>query len=308
MKILICGSLAYDSIMVFHDYFKNHILPNQIDKLSVAFYVPEMKKNYGGTAGNIAYNLKLINGSPIIMSTVGEDFLPYQKQLEKYKIDTKYIKTIEDYFTAQAFITTDLNDSQITSFHPGAMVESHLNKLSSLSEKISLAIIAPDGKDGMIQHANQCVDNKIPFLFDPGQGLPMFNKDELRQFINQATYIAVNQYESELLQEKSELVISDIVSQVEALIVTKGADGSEIYTKKDFIKIPAITAKNTIDPTGCGDAYRAGLTFGIVNNFDWEKSAKLASILGSIKIQSQGGQNHSPTKEDIETLFGHALN
>jgi len=308
MNILICGSIAYDSIMIFDDYFKNHILPDQIHKLSVAFYVPNMKKNYGGTAGNIAYNLKLIEGSPIIMSTVGEDFEPYEKQLKKYKLSTKYIKSIENYFTAQAFITTDLDDNQITSFHPGAMVESHQNKLSSISEKISLAIIAPDGKDGMIQHANQCFEKKIPFLFDPGQGLPMFNRDELLNFINQAKYIALNDYEAKLLQDKTNLKVNDIVSRVEALIITKGAKGSEIYTGKDCIKIPAILVEDTIDPTGCGDAYRAGLVFGIVNNYDWEKSAKLATIMGSIKIQYQGGQNHTPTKENIEESFQDFLN
>ena len=308
MNILICGSIAYDSIMIFDDYFKNHILPDQIHKLSVAFYVPNMKKNYGGTAGNIAYNLKLIEGSPIIMSTVGEDFEPYEKQLKKYKLSTKYIKSIENYFTAQAFITTDLDDNQITSFHPGAMVESHQNKLSSISEKISLAIIAPDGKDGMIQHANQCFEKKIPFLFDPGQGLPMFNRDELLNFINQAKYIALNDYEAKLLLDKTNLKVNDIVSRVEALIITKGAKGSEIYTGKDCIKIPAILVEDTIDPTGCGDAYRAGLVFGIVNNYDWEKSAKLATIMGSIKIQYQGGQNHTPTKENIEESFQDFLN
>ena len=307
MNILICGSIAYDSIMVFDDYFKNHILPNQIDKLSVAFYVPNMKKNFGGTAGNISYNLNLIDGNPIVMSTVGGDFEPYEKQLKKNKISTKYIKKITGYYTAQAFITTDLDDNQITSFHPGAMVESHQNTLSSITEKVSLAIIAPDGKDGMIQHANQCFASKIPFIFDPGQGLPMFNKDELIKFISQAEYIALNSYEAKLLQDKTNLKINDIACQVEALIITKGVKGSEIYTGKDCIQIPAVKVDNAVDPTGCGDAYRAGITFGIVNNFNWEKSGKLASIMGAIKIQSQGGQNHTPNKKIIEDLLEDSL-
>lgn len=307
MNILICGSMAYDSIMVFNDYFKNHILPDQIHKLSVAFYVPEMKKNYGGTAGNIAYNLKLINGNPIIMSTAGKDFQDYKNQLEKNSINTDHIKIIPNQLTAQAFITTDLDDNQITAFHPGAMIESHQNNLTSIAKEVALAIIAPDGKDGMIQHADQCVKNNIPFLFDPGQGLPMFDKTELLQFIKQATYIAVNDYEGQLLQNKTNLSLSEIANQVEALIVTKGAQGSEIFVQNNCIKIAAIPIDNPIDPTGCGDAFRAGLTYGIVNKFSWDKIGKLASTLGAIKIKSQGGQNHTPTLSEIENIFGDSL-
>ena len=307
-NILICGSMAYDSIMVFNDYFKNHILPDQIHKLSVAFYVPELKRNFGGTAGNIAYNLSLLNTSPLIMATVGEDFQPYVERLSKHEINQDYIKIIPATLTAQAYITTDLDDNQITAFHPGAMTQSHKNSINSIVENIDLAIIAPDGKDGMIQHANECVKKNIPFLFDPGQGIPMFDKDELRLFIDQARYIALNDYELQLILDKTSFNLNDLTNSVDALIVTKGSKGSVIYSKKDKINIEAIPVETPVDPTGCGDAFRAGLIYGIVNNLDWEKSGKLASVMGAIKIKYPGGQNHSAKISEIEKLFGSQLN
>ena len=306
-NVLICGSMAYDSIMVFNDYFKNHILPDQIHKLSVSFYVPELKRNFGGTAGNIAYNLSLLNTSPLVMATVGEDFQPYVERLSKFEIIQDYIKKIPDTFTAQAYITTDLDDNQITAFHPGAMSESHQNSISSITENISLVVIAPDGKDGMIQHANECVEKNIPFLFDPGQGLPMFDKSELMTFINQAHYIALNDYELQLVLDKADLTLSKLASTVDALIVTKGSQGSSIYSKGEEIVIDAIPIKIPVDPTGCGDAYRAGLIYGILNKYDWAKTGQLASVMGAIKIESQGGQNHTTTLSDIENLLGSSL-
>jgi adenosine kinase len=306
-NVLICGSMAYDSIMVFNDYFKNHILPDQIHKLSVSFYVPELKRNFGGTAGNIAYNLSLLNTSPLVMATVGEDFQPYVKRLSKFEIIQDYIRKIPDTFTAQAYITTDLDDNQITAFHPGAMSESHQNSILSITENISLAIIAPDGKDGMIQHADECVEKNIPFLFDPGQGLPMFDKSELMTFINQAHYIALNDYELQLVLDKTDLTLSKLASTVDALIVTKGSQGSSIYSKGEEIVIDAIPIKIPVDPTGCGDAYRAGLIYGILNKYDWAKTGQLASVMGAIKIESQGGQNHTATLPKIESLLGSSL-
>ena len=306
-NILICGSMAYDSIMVFEDYFKNHILPDQIHKLSVAFYVPELKRNFGGTAGNIAYNLSLLNTSPLIMATVGEDFQPYIERLSRYEINQDYIKKIPDTLTAQAYITTDLDDNQITAFHPGAMIQSHQNNITSITEKIDLAIIAPDGKDGMIQHANECVEKNIPFLFDPGQGLPMFNKSELMVFIKQASYIALNGYELQLILDKTNLTLSELATYVDALIITKGSHGSVIYSKGEEITIDAIPIKEPIDPTGCGDAYRAGLIYGIIRKYDWAKTGRLASIMGSIKIKFQGAQNHKASISEIEKLFGTTL-
>jgi len=305
-NILISGSLAYDSIMVFQDYFKNHILPDQIHKLSVSFFVPELKRNFGGTAGNIAYNLSLLNSNSIIIATAGDDFSAYEKRLSKFDVMQDYIKIIPASLTAQAYITTDLDDNQITAFHPGAMMESHQNSISNITEKVDLAIISPAGKEGMLKHAKECFEKGIPFMFDPGQGLPMFNKNELNTFINQATYIAVNDYEAELLMKISGLDVNEIQKKVEALIITKGAYGSEIYSDKK-IKVNPITADSPIDPTGCGDAYRAGLLYGITNKLTWEETGKLASVMGSIKIKTQGGQNHQPSLEEIEGLFGAKL-
>ena len=306
-NILICGSIAYDSIMVFQDQFKNHILPDQIHNLNICFYVPEMKKNFGGTAGNIAYNLKLLRSNPLIMATHGDDFELYSNWLDSLGISKKYMKKITGMFTAQAFITTDQDDNQITAFHPGAMIQAHTNSIANVEDSIDLAIIAPDGRDAMIQHAQQCYKANIPFIFDPGQGLPMFTAEELITFIEQASYIAVNDYEAKLLQDKTGLTVEKITSKVKAFIVTKGAHGSEIYTDDEMIKIDAIKASNLVDPTGCGDAFRSGLIYGISAGWDWHKTGKLASVMGAIKIGFEGGQNHQPTIHEIEALFGQVL-
>ena len=306
MQTLICGSLAFDTIMVFQDQFKNHILPDQIHKLSVAFYVPEMRREFGGTAGNIAYNLQLLEGKPLIMATVGEDFSTYAKWLDTNNLNAAHIKQIADSFTAQAFITTDLDDNQITAFHPGAMVESHQNSVND-AKNVSLAIIAPDGRDGMFQHAKECFEAGIPFLFDPGQGLPMFNGEELLHFIEMATYLAVNDYESQVIQDKTGLNLDQLATKVEALIVTLGALGSHIYADGQRFEIPCVKAEKIVDPTGCGDAYRAGLLYGIANSWDWPTCGRLASTMGAIKIASRGGQNHQPTRAEIEDVYTQAL-
>ena len=306
MSILICGSMAFDTIMVFKDQFENHILPESIHKLSVAFYVPELRKEFGGTAGNIAYNLKLLNEDPIIMATVGNDFSNYFEWLSQNTINVSHIKEIKSLYTAQAYITTDLSDNQITAFHPGAMVESHQNKIKD-AKNICLAIIAPDGKEGMMNHAAECKALNIPFIFDPGQGLPMFNREELLKFIDDATYIAVNDYEATLLSEKTSLSTEEISKKVEALIVTLGVKGSMIYADNKTYKIDPIKVVDPIDPTGCGDAYRAGLLYGISKKWDWQSIGRLASVMGAIKIQSQGGQNHRPSRDDIETLYTKKL-
>lgn len=308
MSILVCGSMAYDSIMVFRDYFKNHIMPDQIHKLSVAFYTPEMEKNYGGTAGNIGHNLNLLETDFFIMSTVGKDFDSYSDWLQKRKINTKYIKKLGDQFTAQAFITTDLDDNQITAFHPGAMTQSEVNSISEVNENIEIVLISPDGKEGMIKHAEEAFSKKIPFIFDPGQGLPMFNEQELKDFIEKATYITVNDYEAQLLSRNSHLSLGEIRKMVEALIITKGSSGSTIMTSSDEIHIPAFNVENPVDPTGCGDAYRAGIAYGIVKNWNWEKSGKLASALASLKVNFKGGQNHNPNVDDIQSLAGFKIN
>jgi adenosine kinase len=306
MHTLICGSLAFDTIMVFQDKFKNHILPDKIHALSVAFYVPEMRREFGGTAGNIAYNLQLLEGNPLIMATAGEDFGTYTQLLNKNKVNTTHIKTIPNSFTAQAFITTDTDDNQITAFHPGAMTESHQNSVNDAAD-VSLAVIAPDGRDGMFQHARECFDAKIPFLFDPGQGLPMFNGEELLHFIEMADYLAVNDYESQIIQDKTGLSLDELAQKVKALIVTLGGKGSQIYADGQRFDIPCVEASEIVDPTGCGDAYRAGLLYGISKGWDWPTCGRLASTMGAIKIASRGGQNHTPTRADIEAIYTQAL-
>ena len=306
MHTLICGSLAFDTIMVFQDKFKNHILPDKIHALSVAFYVPEMRREFGGTAGNIAYNLQLLDGNPLIMATVGDDFAPYQSWLTQHKLASTHIKTVAGTFTAQAFITTDTDDNQITAFHPGAMVASHENSVND-AQGVTLAIIAPDGRDGMFQHARECFDAGIPFLFDPGQGLPMFNGEELLQFIEMADYLAVNDYESQIIQDKTGLNVQQLAAKVKALVVTLGGQGSQIYADGVCHEIPCIKAMNIVDPTGCGDAYRAGLLYGMARGWDWPTCGRLASTMGAIKIESRGGQNHKPSRADIEAIYTQAL-
>lgn len=302
MKALICGSMAYDTIMVFHDQFKKHILPEQIHILNVAFLVPEMRREYGGCAGNIAYNLQLLGGNPLLMATVGDDFAPYAARLEKLGISQKHLRHIPDSFTGQAFITTDLDDNQITAFHPGAMGMSHLNHVADASD-VSIGIVSPDGRDGMIQHAEEFVAADIPFVFDPGQGMPMFSGDDLKRFIDQATYVTVNDYEAKLLQDKTGMKLEEIAKSVRALIVTLGADGSLIYADGKQIAIPTPKPEAVVDPTGCGDAYRAGLLYCIQQGWDWETTGRLASMMGSLKIASRGGQNHKPMRQELMDLY-----
>jgi adenosine kinase len=309
VKTLICGSMAYDTIMVFPDRFKNHILAEQIHILNVAFLVPDMRREFGGCAGNIAYNLKLLGGEPQIMATVGDDSAPYMHRLKQMGLDASHVRQVADSFTAQAFITTDLDDNQITAFHPGAMNFSHQNHVADAAD-ISLGIISPDGRDGMVQHAREFREAGIPFVFDPGQGLPMFNGVELLDFLKLAEYCTVNDYEAELICERTGRTLEQLADNVRALIVTLGGEGSHIYTEGRRIDIPAVTPENVLDPTGCGDAYRAGLLYGLRAGWDVEKAGRLASVMGSIKIAHRGGQNHKPSRDSIAscfaTAFGHS--
>jgi adenosine kinase len=302
MNTLICGSMAYDTIMVFKDQFKKHILPEHIHILNVAFLVPEMRREFGGCAGNIAYNLKLLGGNPLIMATVGEDFSSYALRLEKLGLPQTHIRHIADSFTGQAFVTTDLDDNQITAFHPGAMGYSHLNQVSEASN-VTLGIVSPDGRDGMLQHAREFHEAGIPWIFDPGQGMPMFNGEELLRFVEQADYVTVNDYEAQLLQDKTGKSIAALAGMVRALIITRGGEGSTIYADGRKILIPCAQPTAVLDPTGCGDAYRAGLLHGIQQDWDWETTGRLASLLGTIKISSRGGQNHAPTREELKAQF-----
>jgi adenosine kinase len=306
MRALICGSLAYDTIMVFHDRFKNHILPEQIHILNVAFLVPDMRREYGGCAGNIAYNLRLLGGEPVIMATVGDDSGLYMQRLEHLGLETTHVRQVASTYTAQAFITTDLDDNQITAFHPGAMNHSHANRVDEATG-IRLGIISPDGRDGMIEHARQFREAGIPFIFDPGQGLPMFNGDELVEFLKLADWCTVNDYEARMLSERTGRSIEDLATEVKALVVTLGSNGSEIYAGGRRIAIPSVEPDALTDPTGCGDAFRAGLLFGIGRGWDWQKTGRLASLMGSIKIACRGGQNHRPTHQNVAERFQRAF-
>ena len=305
MNTVICGSLAYDTIMVFHDRFKNHILPEQIHILNVAFLVPDMRREYGGCAGNIGYNLKLLGGAPLIMATVGDDSAPYMARLKQLGLPATHVREVPGTFTAQAFITTDLDDNQITAFHPGAMSQSHLNHIADASD-VKLGIVSPDGRDGMLQHAREFHALNIPFIFDPGQGLPMFDGNDLMDFLKLADYCTVNDYEAKLLTERTGKSLEELACEVKALIVTLGANGSEIYTGGRRIAIAPVPPADVVDPTGCGDAYRAGLLYGITRGWDWEKSGKLAGLMGSLKIAHRGGQNHKPTRDAIAAQFKSA--
>ncbi len=305
MTTLICGSLAYDNIMVFPDRFKNHILPEQIHILNVAFLVPEMRREYGGCAGNIAYNLMLLGGEPAIMATVGDDAGPYLERLDRLGLSRAHVRQVPGSFTAQAFITTDLDDNQITAFHPGAMTFSHLNKVAQAGA--SLGIVAPDGREGMMQHARHFAEAGVPFIFDPGQGMPMFSGDELLDFMQLADYACFNDYEARLLCDRTGRSLEQLAGEVRALVVTRGGEGSEIHADGQRIDIPCVTPDAVVDPTGCGDAYRAGLLYGIANGFDWRSAGRLAAVMGAIKIAHRGGQNHQPSREEIAKRYQQAF-
>jgi adenosine kinase len=295
---LICGSVAFDTLMVFEGRFREHILPEQIHILNVAFLVPQLRREFGGCAGNIAYNLRLLGGRAVPMATVGRDFAPYREWLERTGLPLEHLRVVDAELTAQAFITTDLEDNQITAFHPGAMQHAHLNKVAHASN-IDIGIVAPDGRQGMIEHAEQFAELGIPFIFDPGQGLPMFEAADLHRFIEQADWVTVNDYEWQLLQQKTGLTARDLTQRVEALIVTRGYKGSSIYTREGELAIPCAKASAVVDPTGCGDAYRAGLLHGLLHELDWATTGRIAAVMGALKIESRGTQNHRAAPAEI---------
>ena len=307
MKTLITGSMAYDTIAVFEDHFKNHILPDQIHILNVCFFVPEMTRHLGGCAGNIAYSLKLLGGEPLIMATVGEDFAPYARYLDEIGMDQSYIREVKDTFTAQAFITTDLDNNQIINFHPGAMNHAHLNKLDDVKQEIKLAIVGPDGRDAMIEHSAQFANANVPFIFDPGQGLPMFDGDECLTFLEQATYAMVNDYESEMLMSKTGFSLEQIAQKLDALIVTRGGEGSHIFVDGERIEVPVAPISEAVDPTGCGDAYRAGVMHGLTQGKDWKTCGQMGAVCGAIQIEHAGTQSHKFTTEEFSQRYQQAF-
>ena len=312
MSALICGSIAYDNIMVFEGRFKEHILPDQIHILNVSFLVPDLRREFGGCAGNVAYNLRMLGGEPRIMATVGTDVGPYREWLTRQGVDLAHVLEVPGMLTAQAYITTDLDDNQITAFHPGAMNEAHRNKVpAGKGSPIKLGIVSPDGRQGMLDHAAQLHGAGIPFMFDPGQGLPMFDGDDLRHFVEQATWVAVNDYEAKLLVDRTGWSEDQIAGKVRALIVTHGASGSTIRAGGERFDIPAVKPKAVLDPTGCGDAYRAGLLYGIGNDLSWGDTGRLESLIWALKIAHKGTQNHSFTpaslSREFRAAFGHDL-
>ncbi len=305
-KTLICASIAYDSIMVFSGRFKDHILPDQVHILNVSFLVPTLRREFGGVAGNIAYSLAQLGGNPVPLGTIGVDGADYLRRLDTLGIDRSSVLQIDGTHTAQAFITTDLDDNQITAFHPGAMSHSHRNPIPD-DDAIELALVGPDGRDGMLAHAQALAERGIPFLFDPGQAMPLFDGPDLLRFVEQARYVAVNDYEGKLLETKTGIPLASLARNLDALIVTRGAAGSEIHSGGRIVQVPAAPVGTIADPTGCGDAYRAGILYGIARRFDWETTGRLASVMGAIKIEHHGAQRHEAVRAQIEERFVEAF-
>ncbi|MEY2169497.1 MULTISPECIES: carbohydrate kinase family protein [unclassified Rhodanobacter] len=310
MSAVICGSLAYDTIMVFQDQFKNHILPDQMHILNVSFLVPRMRREFGGCAGNIAYNLKLLGGDPLPVAAVGQDFAPYRAHLEKCGIRLDRVRVFDDQFTPQCFITTDLDNNQITAFHPGAMSSAHDNHVRDIPD-IDIGIVAPDGREAMLQHVDEFAARGVPFIFDPGQAMPLFSGDEFRAMIEKSTYVIVNDYESQLLQTRTGWSAEEIAGRVKAYVVTLGPRGSLIHADGTTHEIPPAHERQIVDPTGCGDAYRAGLIFGIMRGKDWPTVGRMASLMGALKVEHPGTQNqrfdYAQFAAAFKEQFGYAL-
>ncbi|MEJ2523190.1 MAG: carbohydrate kinase family protein [Gammaproteobacteria bacterium] len=306
MSALICGSIAYDNIMVFQGRFQDQILPDQIHVLNVSFLVPELRREFGGCAANIAYNLRLLGERGYPMATVGRDFAPYREWLDARGVPLDFVRELPDSYTAVASITTDLADNQITAFHPGAMNSAHLNSVPA-DAGITWGMVSPDGRQAMLDHAAQFADAGIPFVFDPGQGLPMFDGEELASFVEMATVVAVNDYEGKMLSERTGLSLEALAARVSAFVVTLGGEGSRIFTRGREIWIPAAPVENVADPTGCGDAYRAGLLYGLMREADWEVTGRIASLMGAIKVETHGTQNHSFNAGSFSERFRKAF-
>ena len=304
-RVLISGSVAYDTIMVFEGHFKDHILPDRVHMLNVAFLAPRLKREFGGCAANIAYNLRALGGEPVILATVGQDGGDYLQRLRTLGVETGHVAQLPQHYTAQAFITTDLADNQITAFHPGAMAHAHhVSALDALPAVFG--IVAPNGKDAMLRHAREFRDAGVPFVFDPGQGLPMFDGGELRALIDAATAVAVNDYEGRMLTEKTGWSEEAIARRVQALIVTRGGEGSLVWCGGRREEVSPVPVGHAADPTGCGDAYRGGLLYGLSLGWDWVRAARLGSVMGALKIEHQGAQNHAIDRDAVAARFAGA--
>ena len=298
MASIICGSLAFDTIMTFEGRFAEQILPDQLHILNVSFLVPALRRDFGGCAGNIAYSLKQLGGNPLPMAAVGSDGADYIARLQGLGIDTEFVREVGDTYTAQCFITTDLANNQITAFHPGAMQQAHLTKIAPRSD-IKLGIISPDGRDAMLQHAEQFKAAGIPFVFDPGQGLPMFDGKELAHFVEQATWVTVNDYEGKMLSDRTGWSSAELSRRVQGLIVTLGAEGSEVWVDGEKTVVPPVKARAVVDPTGCGDAYRGALLYGLEQGWGLARCAALGNRIGALKIAQRGPQNYTLDLKEI---------
>jgi adenosine kinase len=293
MSVLICGSLAFDTITTFPGRFAQQILPEQVHILNVSFLVPTLRKEFGGCAGNIAYSLRQLGGEPLIMAMLGKDGLPYRDYLEARGMNLAHVRTVEEDYTAQAIIITDQDNNQITAFHPGAMGQAHTQRIEP-NPAIKLAIVAPDGRDAMIQHAEQLKTANIPFIFDPGQGLPMFDGEDLKRFVSQATWVAVNDYEGKMLADRTGSTLAELSkSHLKGIIETLGGEGCNVWVQGEKTHVPGVKAEALVDPTGCGDAFRGGLLHGLANGWDLVKSVALANRIGAIKIAAAGPQNYT---------------
>jgi len=293
MSALICGSLAFDTIATFPGRFAQQIMPDQLHILNVSFLVPTLRREFGGCAGNIAYSLSQLGGEAVIMAAVGADGGEYLRRIESWGASTALVRTVQDSHTAQAIIITDTDNNQITAFHPGAMQSAHLGAVPH-DDEIRVAIIAPDGREAMLQHAAQLAHAKIPFIFDPGQGLPMFDGAELKDFVERATWVAVNDYEARMLCERTGETLESLSrSHLHGVVVTLGAEGSDLWQQGVCTRIAGVPASTVVDPTGCGDAFRSALLYGIERGWPLDRSVALGNRVGAVKVASRGGQNHT---------------
>jgi adenosine kinase len=300
-SVLICGSVAFDTIAVFEGKFKEHILPDRIHALSVSFLVPRMRREFGGCAGNIAYNLKLLGGHPIPVATVGDDATDYLQRFKQMGIEVNMIRSLPDMLTAQCFITTDLDDNQISAFHPGAMDRSSENDLTG--HQAAWAIVAPDSKAGMIAHAKRLHAQGTPFIFDLGQAMPLFDGEDIKHMLSLSQALTVNDYEASVVEQRTGKSIAELAQDLRAVVVTRGAEGATLYTEGQTHHIDPVAPQGLVDPTGCGDAHRAGLLYGLTQGWTWMDACKLGNLMGSIKIASRGPQNHAPSRAEMSAML-----
>ena len=300
-RVLVCGSIAFDTIAVFDGYFKDHILPDSIKTLSVSFFVPSMRKEWGGCAGNIAFTLNMLGGQPVPVGAVGVDGVDYVERMNELGIDTSMVRVMPELFTPQCFITTDLAASQIASFHPGAMQSSAENDLSG--QEAAWAIVAPDSKDGMFAHARRLHAQGTPFIFDLGQAMPLFTGEDLLQMLELCQVLTANEYEAEVIEQRTGKSIAQIAEGLQAVVVTRGEHGSTLYQDGQVVEIAPVQVEIVVDPTGCGDAHRAGLLYGLTKGWSLQEAGSLGNLMGSIKIQSHGPQNHEFKRSDISAML-----